>query len=62
MTTVTNINIRMTLIAKGIKVEKTCKTQREVRTFERDMPAKYDLLFSSEPYMIGKVNLNTITE
>lgn len=47
----------MTLIAKGVNVEKICKTERECFVFERDMPAKYNLLFSNTPYVIGKRNL-----
>lgn len=53
-----NMEIKMTLIAKGIKVEKVCTTQREVEVFKRDMPAKYDLLFSGKPYAIGQRDLN----
>jgi hypothetical protein len=51
------MKIKMSLISKGIKVEKVCTNQREVFTFERDMPAKYNLLFSGIPYVIGKRNL-----
>lgn len=46
--------IKMTLISKGIKVEKICKSEIECFKFERDMPAKYNLLFSKIPYVIGK--------
>lgn len=52
------MKIKMTLIAKGIKVEKICKTKREIAVFYRDMPAKYDLLFSKKPYVISETNLN----
>ena len=52
------MKVKMTLIAKGIKVEKICTTEREVFTFKRDMPAKYDLLYSKKPYAIGERNLN----
>ena len=52
------MRIKMTLISKGIKVEKICTTQHEVFIFERDIPAKYHLLFSKTPYIIGKINLN----
>ena len=38
----------LTLIAKGIKVTKVCKNEREVAIFYRDMPAKYRLLFQTE--------------
>lgn len=51
------MKIKMSLISKGINVEKICATQREVFNFERDMPAKYNLLFSKTPYVIGKVNM-----
>lgn len=44
----------MTLLSKGIKVTKVCKNNSEVYKFERDMPAKYNLLFSKTPYIIGK--------
>lgn len=47
----------MTLISKGIKVEKVCTTKREIYTFNRDMPARYGLLFSGIPYVIGQINL-----
>ena len=52
------VNIEMSLISKDVNIKKICRTQREVFTFERDMPAKYDLLFSKKPYVIGKRNLN----
>lgn len=51
------MKVKMTLIAKGIKVEKICTSKREIKTFERDMPAKYNLLFSNTPYIIGKTEL-----
>ena len=51
------MKIKMTLISKGIKVEKVCTTEREVFTFERDMPARYGLLWSGTPYAVGKRNL-----
>ena len=54
------MKVKMTLLAKGIKVEKVCTTERQVFNFERDMPAKYNLLFSKIPYMIGKRNLNAL--
>lgn len=44
----------MTLISKGLKVKKVCKSEKEVFLFERDMPAKYGLLYSKKPYAIGK--------
>jgi hypothetical protein len=54
------VMIKMTLIAKGIKVEKVCKNEREVYVFERDQPAKNGLLFSGITYTIGKVYLDNI--
>jgi hypothetical protein len=42
----------MTLISKGIKVKKVCNNNSEVRKFERDMPAKYNLLFKNIPFLI----------
>jgi len=51
------MKIKMTLLSKGIKVEKIVSTDYEAYIFERDMPAKYNLLFSGKPYMIGKTNL-----
>jgi len=54
------MKIKMTLISKGIKVEKICKTEHECYIFERDMPAKYGLLFSKIPYAIGWMDLNAI--
>lgn len=54
-------NIKMTLVSKGINIEKICKNEFEVYQFERDMPAKYNLLFSNIPYAIGKINLNYLT-
>ena len=48
---------KMTLISKGLKVEKVVESEYEAFIFERDMPAKYDLLFSGKPYVIGKVYL-----
>ena len=52
--TTTTMKIKMTLISKGIKVEKICTTEKEAFIFERDMPAKYELLFTKIPYAIGK--------
>ena len=49
-----NMRYEMTLLSKGIKVTKVCKNNSEVYKFERDMPAKYNLLFSKTPYIIGK--------
>lgn len=49
------MKVRMLLIAKGIKVEKICTSEREVIIFERDMPARYNLLFSRTPYVIGRM-------
>lgn len=54
------MKVKMTLIAKGIKVEKICTSEKEVFNFERDMPAKYNLLFSKTPYMIGKMDLEAL--
>jgi hypothetical protein len=48
---------KMTLISKGLKIEKICNSEYECFIFERDMPAKYDLLFSGKPYLIGKTYL-----
>jgi len=42
------------LIAKGIKVTKSVTTEKQADIFERDMPAKYNLLFSGKPYMIKR--------
>ena len=53
-----DMKIKMTLIAKGVNVEKVCTSERECFVFERDMPAKYNLLFSKIPYVIGKRNLD----
>jgi hypothetical protein len=51
------MKIKMTLISKGIKVEKICNNEKEAFIFERDMPAKYNLLYSKIPYAIGKMYL-----
>ena len=48
------MKIKMTLLSKGIKVEKICTTEKEAFIFERDMPAKYQLLFTKITYAIGK--------
>jgi len=48
------MKIEMSLISEGIKVKKLCKSEKECYVFERDMPAKYNLLFSKIPYLIGK--------
>ena len=43
----------MTLFAKDkIQVEKICLNEKQKYKFERDMPAKYGLLFSKIPYYI----------
>jgi len=44
----------MSLLSKGIKVTKVCKNEIECFKFERDMPAKYNLLFTNIPYIICK--------
>jgi hypothetical protein len=54
MATIKGMQIEMSLIAKGIKVKKVCKSEKECFIFERDMPSKYNLLFSKTPYVIGK--------
>lgn len=54
------MRVKMTLISKGIKVEKICKTEKECFIFERDIPAKYDLLFSKKPYLIGRKNMEAL--
>ena len=51
------MKIKMTLIAKGVKIEKICN-EYEAYIFERDQPAKHGLLFSKTPYAIGKRILN----
>ena len=51
------MKIKMTLISKGIKVEKIVTSDYQVYIFKRDMPAKYNLLFSGKPYIIGQTNL-----
>ena len=48
----------MSLLSKGIKVTKVCKNANECFKFERDMPAKYNLLFTKTPYVIGKRYIN----
>ena len=48
------MKVKMSLISKDVKVEKICTTEREVINFKRDMPAKYNLLFSKKPYVIGE--------
>lgn len=53
-------NIKMSLLAKGIKIEKICTNMWEVYVFERDMPCKHGLLFSKTPYIVGKVYLDRI--
>ena len=54
------MTIKMTLISKGINVSKICKTERECFVFERDMPAKYNLLFTKIPYAVGKTFIDNI--
>ena len=54
----TPVNVKMTLISKGIKIEKICTNEHECFLFERDMPAKHGLLFSGKEYIIVKTNLN----
>ena len=48
------INQKMILwiAGRGDVVTKVCKTQLDAFLFERDMPAKYGVLFSKTPYMI----------
>ena len=48
------VKYEMSLLSKGIKVTKVCKNANECFKFERDMPAKYNLLFTKTPYVIGK--------
>lgn len=49
---------KMTLLSKGVKVSKECKNDYEAYIFERDMPAKYNLLFTKTPYIIQRTYLN----
>lgn len=42
----------VTLIAPWIKFTKNCKDNISVEKFRRDIPAKYNLLFSNIPYAI----------
>lgn len=56
----TAVNVEMSLIAKGILVKKICKTAWEVRNFNTNMPAKYNLLFSKLPYAIGTKYLDSL--
>ena len=42
----------VTLISKWIKVSKKCTSNVEIEKFKRDIPAKYNLLFSNIPYAI----------
>ena len=46
------MNTKVTLISKWIKISKNCKNNIEIEKFKRDMPAKYNLLFSNIPYAI----------
>ncbi len=49
--------IKMTLIAKNLEITKVCKNEIEAFKFERDMPAKYNLLYSKKSYIIGRIEL-----
>lgn len=51
------MKVEMILLAKGIKVTKVCRNSNECFKFERDMPAKFNLLFTKTPYVIGKINI-----
>lgn len=42
----------VTLIAPWIKVTKKCNDTISIEKFKRDIPAKYNLLFSTIPYVI----------
>lgn len=42
----------VTLIAPWINFTKNCKDNIAVEKFKRDIPAKYNLLFSNIPYAI----------
>jgi len=46
------MNTKIILISKWIKVLKVCKSNIEIEKFKRDIPAKYNLLFSDIPYVI----------
>jgi len=56
----TPCNIKMSLMARGVKIEKICTNLWDVHTFERDMPTKHKLQFSGKPYIIGKTYLDAI--
>ena len=52
------LNIEMTIISKGVKESKICKSFYEVYIFERDMASKHNLLFTNIPYAIKKTYLD----
>ena len=52
------MKVKITLISKGIKESKVCFSEKELYIFERDVPAKYNLLFTKIPYIISKQNLD----
>lgn len=54
------IMYKMTLTAKNLRIEKKCHSIYECFIFERDLPAKYNLLFEKKPYVIGKVFLKNL--
>jgi hypothetical protein len=49
---------KVTFITKGIKVSKICKNEYYIEKFRQDMAAKYNVLFTTIPYMIKKEPLN----
>lgn len=53
-------NVKMSLISKNVNVDRICKTEYECYIFQRDIPAKYSLLFSKTPYAVGRLNLDAI--
>ena len=54
------MRVKMTLISKDIYVKKICTSEIQIKNFVRDMPAKYNLLFSKIPYVIGNMDLEEI--
>ena len=49
---------KVTFITKGIRVSKICKNEFYVEKFRQDMAAKYNVLFSTIPYIIKTEPLN----
>jgi hypothetical protein len=52
--------IKVTFITGNIKVSKVVDSEKKAYRFGQDMAAKYEVLFTNTPYIIGKTYLENL--